>query len=40
MSLRIDDRLVCRVGWDCVSSNPARQTVSIQSDIYQMYWYN
>ena len=27
MSLCIDDRLVCRFGWDAVSSKPAHQTV-------------
>jgi len=27
MSLYIDDRLVCRFGWDCVWSKPAHQTV-------------
>jgi hypothetical protein len=27
MSFCIDDRLVCRFGWDCISSKPAHQTV-------------
>jgi len=27
MSLCIDDRLVCRFGWDAVSSKPTHQTI-------------
>jgi len=40
MSLCIDDRLVCRFGWD-FHPNLHTKRSSIRSDIYRMsYWYN